>query len=196
MKIKLPHVFVLLTSVILVCSVLTYIIPSGEYERETKLIGTKERTLLKPGTYSEIPKHFSAEGVVVGDNKEGKASPVSILGFLTSIPRGMEEAADIIFFIFIVGGVFGILQKTGTIIAFIQKLLELFGNSARLMVIILMIALGIGASTLGMGEEFIPLVPLFLIISKELGYDRIFGWGCRTRSGWRRPARWGGVLTP
>ena len=175
MKIKLPHVFVLLTSVILVCSVLTYIIPSGEYERETKLIGTKERTLLKPGTYSEIPKHFSAEGVVVGDNKEGKASPVSILGFLTSIPRGMEEAADIIFFIFIVGGVFGILQKTGTIIAFIQKLLELFGNSARLMVIILMIALGIGASTLGMGEEFIPLVPLFLIISKELGYDRIFG---------------------
>jgi len=89
----------------------------------------------------------------------------------------MEEAADIIFFIFIIGGVFGILQKTGTIMAFIQKLLDMFGHSANLLVIILMIAVSVGASTLGMGEEFIPLIPLFLVVSKKLGYDRVFGLG-------------------
>ena len=89
----------------------------------------------------------------------------------------MEEAADIIFFIFIIGGVFGILQKTGTIMAFIQKLLDIFGKSTTLLVIILMIAVAIGASTLGMGEEFLPLIPLFLIVSKKLGYDRVFGVG-------------------
>ncbi len=33
------------------------------------------------------------------------------MGFLTSVPKGMEEAADIIFFIFIIGGVFGISAK-------------------------------------------------------------------------------------
>ncbi len=38
-----------------------------------------------------------------------------------------------------------------------------------------MIAIGIGGSTLGMGEEFIPLVPIFLIVAKEIGCDRIFG---------------------
>ena len=174
-KIKLPHVFVLLTGVILVCSVFTYIIPSGEYERETKEIGTLTRTVVKPGTYQQMEKHISAESIIIGEESEGKATPVSFFGFLSSIPRGMEAAADIIFFIFIIGGVFGILQRTGTIMAFIQKLLDIFGHKAEVMVIILMIVVAIGSSTLGMGEEFIPLVPLFLIVSKQLGYDRVFG---------------------
>jgi len=130
-----------------------------------------------PGTYKELPKHISPKGIIIGEEVEGEASPVSIFGFLSAIPRGMEEAADIIFFIFIIGGVFGILQRTGTIMAFIQKLLDMFGHSANLLVIILMIAVSVGASTLGMGEEFIPLIPLFLVVSKKLGYDRVFGLG-------------------
>lgn len=176
-KIKLPHVFILLTGVVFACSILTYFVNSGEYQRETKQVGTLTRTIVIPGTYEELPKHISAEGIIIGDKVEGEASPVSLVGFLSSIPRGMEEAADIIFFIFMIGGVFGILQKTGTIMAFIQKLLDIFGKSSTLLVIILMIAVAIGASTLGMGEEFLPLIPLFLIVSKKLGYDRVFGVG-------------------
>ena len=176
-KIKLPHVFILLTGVVFACSILTYFVNSGEYNRETKQVGTLTRTVVIPGTYQELPKHISAEGIIIGDKVEGEASPVSLVGFLSSIPRGMEEAADIIFFIFMIGGVFGILQKTGTIMAFIQKLLDIFGKSSTLLVITLMIAVAIGASTLGMGEEFLPLIPLFLIVSKKLGYDRVFGVG-------------------
>lgn len=176
-RLKIPHVFTLLTLVIFICSLLTYFIPSGEYERETKQVGELTREVVKPGTYKEIPKHISTEGVLLGDEQENEATPVSFFGFMSAIPRGMEEAGDIIFFIFIIGGVFGILQRTGTIMAAIQKMLRMFGHSSQLLVIILMIALAIGASTLGMGEEFIPLVPIFLIVSKELGYDRIFGLG-------------------
>jgi len=176
-RIKIPHVFALLTGVVFICSILTYMITSGVYERETKKVGTLTRNVVVPGTYKELPKHISPQGVIMGEEVEGEASPVSLFGFLSAIPRGMEEAADIIFFIFIIGGVFGILQRTGTISAFIQKLLDIFGHSANLLVIILMIAVAIGASTLGMGEEFIPLIPLFLIVSKKLGYDRVFGLG-------------------
>jgi uncharacterized ion transporter superfamily protein YfcC len=50
-----------------------------------------------------------------------------------------------------------------------------FKGTPNLLIIIIMILIGIGASTLGMGEELLPLIPLFLIISKELGYDRIMG---------------------
>lgn len=177
LKIALPHVFILLTGVVFACSVLTYFINSGEYERETKQVGTLTRTIVIPGTYHELPKHISPMGVIIGDEVKGEASPVSLFGFLSSVPRGMEEAADIIFFIFMIGGVFGILQKTGTIMAFVQKLLDIFGNSSALLVIILMLTVAIAASTLGMGEEFLPLIPLFLIVSKKLGYDRIFGVG-------------------
>jgi uncharacterized ion transporter superfamily protein YfcC len=174
-QIQLPHVFVLLTVVVFICSVATYFVPSGEFQRETKKIGSVTRTLVIPGTYQELPKTYSAKGTLLDDKQEGTASPVSLFGFLSAIPRGMEKAADIIFFIFIIGGVFGILQKTGTLIAFLQKLLDIFSHKPIIMVIILMVAVGIGASTLGMGEELLPLVPLFLIISKQLGYDRIFG---------------------
>jgi uncharacterized ion transporter superfamily protein YfcC len=173
----MPHVFVLLTIVVFVCTILTYIVPSGKFERETKKVGTLTRTVVVPNTYQEIPKHYSVEGLILGDEKEGKASPVSLFGFLSSIPKGMKEAAEIIFFIFIIGGVFGILQRTGTIMALIQKLLNIFAQRSMLLIIVLMVTLGIGASTLGMGEEFLPLIPLFLIVSKKLGYDRVFGVG-------------------
>lgn len=174
-RIKIPHVFALLTGVILFASVMTYIVPSGEYQREERQIGTLTRTVVIPGTYESFPKHVSAEGVFLGASEEGMASPTSVVGFLSAIPRGMEGAADIIFFIFVIGGVFGILSRTGTINAAIQSLLNRFSNSGPLLTIIMMVTLAIGGSTLGMGEEFIPLVPIFLIVSKRLGYDRIYG---------------------
>jgi uncharacterized ion transporter superfamily protein YfcC len=155
LKIKLPHVFILLTGVVFVCSILTYFINSGEYRRETKQVGTLTRTVVVPGTYQKLPKHISIEGALIGDKVDGEASPISLIGFLSSIPRGMEEASDIIFFIFIIGGVFGILQRTGTIMAFIQKLLDIFGNSSKILIIILMITVAIGASTLGIGRRIL-----------------------------------------
>jgi uncharacterized ion transporter superfamily protein YfcC len=87
----------------------------------------------------------------------------------------MVGAADIIFFIFIVGGVFGILQETGTIPAILGAVLDRLRSSWKILTIVLMTAMAIGGSTLGMGEELIPLVPIFLIVSKEIGCDRIFG---------------------
>lgn len=174
-SIRMPHVFVLLLSVVFLSALLSYIIPSGQFTREEKVVGGMKKTLVIPGTFNEISKHYSLKGIVLDVEIEGKSTPVSLMGFLTAVPKGMEEAADIIFFIFIIGGVFGILQRTGTIIAFLQKLLKVFGNNPNLLIIILMITIGIAASTLGMGEELLPLIPLFLIISKKLGYDRIMG---------------------
>ncbi len=175
-KIKIPHVFILLILVIFFSSLATYFIPSGEYERETKKFGEVNRVLVIPGTYQEIPKEILLKNIFFTENpEEGKAQPVSLLSFLTSIPRGMEKASDIIFFIFIIGGVFGILQRTGTITAFLQKLLSLFGGRPNVLIISLMVTVGIASSTLGMGEEFVPIIPLFLLVSKQLGYDRIFG---------------------
>ncbi len=172
---KIPHVFVLLTAVILFCSILSYLIPSGSYQRETRTYGNLTQTVVIPGTFQQQPKHFTLKGVILGDPADGKATPVSLVEFLSAIPRGMKEAADIIFFIFIIGGVFGILQRTGTIAAIIQKLLDQFANSGPILTIVLTAVIAVCGSTLGMGEEFIPLVPIFLIVGHKLGYDRIYG---------------------
>lgn len=174
-KLKVPHVFVLLTGVIFFCCLMTYIVPPGSYERETRLVEGTERTLLVPGTYQRVEKHVSLRSVFLGDKVEGKATPVGLHGFLTAIPRGMEAAADIIFFIFIIGGVIGILQRTGVITAAIGWLLQRVGSSGPVLTIVLMVAFAIGGSTLGMGEEFIPLIPIFVMLSRRLGYDRLYG---------------------
>jgi uncharacterized ion transporter superfamily protein YfcC len=173
--IKVPHVFTLLTGVVFACSLLTFVVPSGEYERATRSVGGRDRTVVVPDTFTTLPKHFTAKGLLFKDEVEGMASPISLEGFLSAIPRGMVNAADIIFFIFIIGGVFGILQATGTIPAVLGAVLNRLRSSWKALTIVLMTVMAIGGSTLGMGEEFIPLVPIFLIVAKEIGCDRIFG---------------------
>ncbi|MBD3858014.1 MAG: putative basic amino acid antiporter YfcC [Acidobacteria bacterium] len=174
-QIKVPHVFTLLTGVVFICSLLTFVVPSGEYQRESRSVGGRDRTVVVPDTYSTLQKHISAKGLFVNDEVGGMASPASFESFLSAIPRGMVRAADIIFFIFIIGGVFGILQATGTIPAVLGAILNRLRSSWKALTIVLMTAMAIGGSTLGMGEEFIPLVPIFLIVAKEIGCDRIFG---------------------
>lgn len=174
-RINIPHVFIFLSAIILFSVILTYIIPSGSYDRTKKKFGKIERTLVVPGTFKELPKHFSVKGVILGDEQEGKATPVSILGLFTSIPKGMNQAASLIFFVFIIGAVFNIIQHTGAINAIMYRLLNKFRNSPTLLSAIIFSAVAFGATFLGMGAEFIPLIPLFLLISKELGYDRMYG---------------------
>ncbi|HSL18032.1 MAG TPA: Na+/H+ antiporter NhaC family protein [Methylomirabilota bacterium] len=175
MRIKIPHVFALLTGVVFACSLLTWVVPSGEFERERREVGGIERTVVVPGTFETVPKHLSPAGVLFEQRAPGMATPTSLEGFLSAIPRGMIAAADIIFFIFIIGGVFGILQTTGTIPAVLHAVLDRLRHRWKLLTVVLMILMGIGGSTLGMGEEFIPLVPIFLIVAREIRCDRIYG---------------------
>ena len=63
MKFKIPHVFIFLSIIILFCTILTYIIPSGSFDRTTRKYGKIEQSVVVPGSYQELPKHFSAKGV-------------------------------------------------------------------------------------------------------------------------------------
>jgi len=175
-KLRIPHVFILLTAITFLAALTTYFIPSGHYQRTVKDFGALQRTLVIPGTFEEVPKVYSLEGLVFPqEDTPGQSYPVSFLQFLSAIPRGMEEAADIIFFIFIIGGVFGILRQTGVINASLTLLLKYLSHSNILLTLVIMVVLAACGSTLGMGEEFLPLIPLFLIISDKMGYDRIYG---------------------
>ena len=176
-RLRVPHVMALLTIVVGVMSVLSWVVPSGTYARHKVKVGVMTKELVVPGSYATLEKVRTLGGLLlpVDGLAEGQAAPVSLLGFLSAIPRGLEDSADIIFFIFMMGGVFGILQATGAITAALGRLTEVFSDRVGLLVVLLGLLMGAGGSTLGMGEEFIPLVPLFLMLSSRLGYDRVFG---------------------
>ena len=180
MKFKIPHVFIFLSAIILFCAALTYVIPSGSFERTTRMYGEIEQSVVVPGSYRELPKHFSVKGIFIDEKVAGKASPISLLGLLTAIPKGMQQSAALIFFIFIVGAVFNIIIHTGTINAVLFSLIQKFRDSPTKLFFLIFLAISMMTSFMGVVSELIPLIPLFLLLSKEFGYDRMFGFALMT----------------
>ena len=135
-KFSVPHVYVLLLALILLCSVLTYIIPAGQYDMTT--IGTRE--VIDSTTYHTV-----------------ESTPVTLMQLLSAVPRGMQESAQIIFFIFIIGGAFAILQETGAIEAGIGRLIRVLKDKTLIIIPVIMVLFSLGGSTFGMCEEIIPL---------------------------------------
>ncbi len=174
-QIKVPHVFVVLTVIVLISALSTYLIPSGTFHRhEVQFEGTK-RNIIIPGTYKPLPKHYSIKGLLIGDYVADKANPTSLLGFISAIPKGLNQSAALIFYIFIIGGVFSIVKRTGTLDALVYTVYDLFKSSRIFLVSSLFIGFSLMASLLGMGGELIPMIPLLIMIAEELGYNRLFG---------------------
>lgn len=175
-KLKIPHVFIFLFWIIIVCSILSYFIPSGNFERTKRQYGKMTQTVVVPGSYKEIPKHFSIKTVILGEKVTNKATPISILGVLAAIPKGLTNSATLIFYVFIIGAVFTLIQATGAVNALLFKLIGKFNEKPKLLFFILYMIIFSGSSFVGMSVETVPLVPIFLFVSKRMGYDRVFGF--------------------
>jgi uncharacterized ion transporter superfamily protein YfcC len=91
MKTRIPHTYVLLFSLILIAAVGTWFIPAGSYNRVVQ----QGRELIDPDSYRPV---------------EGR--PAGVPSVLMAFPRALAEVADIVFYIFIIGGAFGVLNRT------------------------------------------------------------------------------------
>ena len=176
-SIKIPPVFIFLFLIILFASILSYMVPSGAFERESRMYHKIEQTVVKPGTYKVIPKHYSIKGMFLDDPKEGSASPVSMMGLLTAIPKGLRHSAALVFFVFIIGAVFNLIIETKTIHAVLAKLIATFRDSTTLLFFIIYTAISIGSAFMGIIMELIPIIPIIAILARQKGYDHMFGFG-------------------
>jgi len=149
-----PHVYIILLSLILICSVLSYVIPAGQYD----MMDAGGREVVNADTYHII-----------------ESTPVSLMQFLSAVPRGMTESAQIIFFIFIVGGAFAIIQKSGAIEAGIGKVCQLLKGRTILLLPVIILLFSLGGAVFGMSEETIPFIPIFVSLCIAMGYDSITG---------------------
>lgn len=154
-KLQVPHVYVLLIGIILLCSVLTYIIPAGQYQMMTLESG---REVVDAASFQNVAN-----------------TPVNLMGFLSSIPRGMIESASIIFFIFIVGGSFTVLQDTGAIEAGLGRLTKALSGRETVIIPAVMIAFSLGGAIIGMAEETLPFIPIMVSLAIAMGFDSMTG---------------------
>ena len=158
---KLPHTLVLIYWLVIFVYLLALILPSGEFQRTEKTVQGQARVMTVPGTYQQVEKKWlGPEWLLI--------API----------RGFEDASLIIILIFIFGGTFGILTKSGAIDAGIHRLAAFFGRKPglRVMVIpVLMLIFSLAGSVYGMAEESIPFVLIFIPFALSLGYDSIVG---------------------
>ena len=90
-KFSAPHVFVILFTLIIFASILTYVIPAGHFER----IELNGRMVIDPKSFSYV-----------------EPSPVNLFESLNSITVGIGEVSEIIAFLLIMGGSFNVIQST------------------------------------------------------------------------------------
>lgn len=159
-KFRMPHVYTLIFALIVLMAILTWIVPSGQFERTVMDTAAGEREVVVAGTYSSVEK--IADGV---DLRQG------IQAVLQAPAKGIQNAIEVLAFVFIVGGVFQILAKTKALHMGITSLIRKLGKKEILIIPILMALFSLGGSTFGMSDELVPFYILLMPILLEIGYD-------------------------
>ena len=149
---RFPEALVLIFAMIVAAQVLTYVLPAGEYERDGRQV--------LAGTYHAV-----------------EAAPLPWHAALTKVPRGLEAAAEIIFFVFLVGGAIGVIRATGAIDAAIGRAISTLGGRPILLVGGMTALFAVGSSTIGMAEEYMPFVPILVAMCIALKMDAVVALG-------------------
>ena len=142
----------LLILMIVVAALLTYIIPAGAFDRVVD--DATGRTIVVSGTYHAIEGHRTG-----------------FMELMQSIYAGMVSASEIGWFVFVTGGVFGILAKTGAVTAGLNKLVGRYRGKEAVLIIVIMFAFALGGASFGMCEETLPFIAILMPIVIKLGYD-------------------------
>nr|AAB94000.1 unknown [Borreliella afzelii] len=160
---KMPSSFTIIFSLIVFVTILTYVIPAGKFDKEFRQIGDgPKREIIVAGTYQTIDR-----------GPRGFLHP--IMTILTAMSKGMEHAAEVIIFVLIVGGAYGIIMKTGAIDAGIYSLIKKLGHKDKLLIPLLMFIFSIGGTVTGMSEETLPFYFVMIPLIVALGYDNVVG---------------------
>ena len=165
---------VLIFSFIVIAQLLSYVVSHGEFER-VPYPDNPNRQMVVAGSYTPVAAddHVS----------------LPPWHFLFAISKGMQDAQDIIFLIFIVGGVIAVLRQTGAIDAALHHAVARLGHSPWILIAGCLVMFSLGAFTIGMGEEYVPLVPIIVTMSLAMRMDAVvamgmvwipygIGWGC------------------
>ena len=161
---KIPHTYTIIAVLILVCAVLSWIIPAGEYERHVIEVEGVKRTVIVDHSFHRV---------------EQSPQTWQVFGALL---QGFEKQAGIIAFLLIIGGAFQILNSGKAvdvgILSFLRftqgleryRFMKRIGvNNIILSFIIILFSLF--GSVFGMSEETLAFVIIIVTLAIRMGYD-------------------------
>ena len=151
----MPHVFIILFVIMLFVVLLSYLIPSGSYERITDSAGI---TVIDPDTFSYVENE----------------TPITFMDYFEAIYTGFVNGATIMGTLFISSGVIYLLEVSGAFGAGIGMILKKT-KGREFSVVCIFYTIFVIFGVLGYGEAAYPFYPLAVTIGFALGYDRMVG---------------------
>ncbi len=150
-RFSVPHPLVLLAGCVILAAAGSYVLPAGQFDRvEDEATG---RSVVVAGTYHAVER-----------------TPVNLFDAMVALPRGMAEAAEVIFLVFLIGGAFTVVDETGALRRGVTSLVRTLGGRDLLVIPIVSIFFATGGVVENMQEEIIPLIPVLLILTRTVGF--------------------------
>lgn len=162
-KLHFPSVYTILYCLIAVIAALTWIVPAGQYQMvENELLGK-----LTPiaGTYTQVAT--TPQGLI-----DVILAPIQ--GFYDPTTN-QARSIDVALFVLIIGGFFGVVNKTGAIESGIYQITQRMQGKELWMIPTLMAIFALGGTIFGMSEETIPFYTLVIPIMIAARFDSITG---------------------
>lgn len=167
-KIQIPHTYVIVFAFIAIAAILTWVLPGGEFERETVDVNGTPREIIIQNSFHAAEK-----------------TPQTWQVF-SALFDGFAGKADIIVFILIIGGAFWIMNESRAIDVGIQSFLKRVRRLEKIaffrqvgvdnmIICLIMLVFSIFGATFGMSEETIAFIIIFVPLSISMGYDSIVG---------------------
>ena len=151
----MPHVFIIVLVIMLFVVVLSYIIPSGSYDRFEDSSGI---TVIDPDTFRYVENE----------------TPISFMNYFEAIYTGFVNGATIMGTLFISSGAIYLLEVSGAFGAGINMILKKT-KGKEFSVVCIFYTIFVVFGVLGYGEAAYPFYPLAVTIGFALGYDRMVG---------------------
>ena len=141
--------------IIILCSILTYIIPAGEYDVIESATGQK---LVDPASFHLV-----------------ESNPTTLYELFDAVPQGMVKMAALIFFVFVAGATFGVINETKTMEIGINKIAHALSGKEKLTLVLISAIFSVLGALMGFNSETVIFIPLGVALARKIGYDSITG---------------------
>jgi len=165
---KIPHTYVIIFYIIGIAAVLTWIIPGGEFDRQTVVSNGVERTVIDKDSFHYLDRNVQTWQV------------------FSALYNGFVRQSGIVVLILMIGGGFWIMNASKAIdvgifsfLKFTKRLEHLkffkFVGVDNVIITLVMVLFSIFGAVFGMSEETIAFVIILVPLAISMGYDSIVG---------------------
>lgn len=193
-RLSVPTAFTILFILTILAVVATRFVPAGSYAKLAYDAGTSQLSVTSPTgevkTYPATQDTLDSLNVKIGVDKFTSGAlnkPVSVPGtyqrleqhpmgvadITRAMTQGTVEAADVIVFILVLGGLIGVVRKTGAFESGLMAMTKKTKGREFLLVLTVSLLMVLGGTTCGLEEEAVAFYPILVPIFIAMGYDSI-----------------------